>query len=224
MQLRAILPRGRRTVSGSTLLLLSVLVASLLILASTVLASANANTDAPNANSVRISQLYGGGGATTGSPTYQCDYIELFNNSASAVNLSGWSVQYASATGAFSNVDALGVATIAAHSYVLIREACGSLGAVLPYFDDSGALAMGASNGKIAVVSNSTAITGLGDPDVIDFVGYGTATTYEGSGAAPGLVNTTAALRNGGGCTDTVPYTQLSLSTHDPGKNPEGGV
>ncbi len=193
---------GRHALSGSTLLLLSVLIASLLIIVPTVLAATT--TAAPDANSVRISQIYGGGGATSGSPTFRCDYIELFNSSAAAVNLNGWSVQYASPTGTSWNVDTLAVTmTVAAHSYVLIQEGCGSLGAVLPYYDDSGALNMGASNGKIAVASNSTAITGLADPDVIDFVGYGTATTYEGSGAAPGLLNTTAAFRNNGGCTDT---------------------
>ncbi len=203
MQPRVFLPRGRRAISGSALLLLSVLIATSLIVASAILASASANTDAPEANSVRISQIYGGGGATSGSPTFRCDYIELFNSSAAAVNLSGWSVQYASASGAFSNVDALGVTTIAAHSYVLIQEGCGTIGATLPYSDDVGALNMSASNGKVAVASNAVGITGLGDPDVIDFVGYGTATTYEGAGAAPGLINTTAALRNGGGCVDT---------------------
>src|SRR5262249_27981127 len=37
----------------------------------------------------------------------------------------------------------------------------------------------------------------------IDFVGYGTANCFEGSGATPLLTNTTAALRGNGGCLDT---------------------
>ena len=41
------------------------------------------------------------------------------------------------------------------------------------------------------------------DPLVADLVGYGSATDYEASGAAPAIGNTTAALRAGGGCTDT---------------------
>ncbi len=183
------------------LLLLVLIVLALALAAPAVLAQPAA---IPGANSVRISQVYGGGGATSGSPSYQCDYIELFNNSTASISLSGWSVQYASATGSSWNVDALGVASIAAHSYVLIQEGCGTVGPPLPYSDDSGALNMSATNGKVAVVSNSSAITGVGDPDVIDFVGYGsTANQYEGSGPAPTLTNTLADLRNGNGCTDS---------------------
>ena len=41
------------------------------------------------------------------------------------------------------------------------------------------------------------------DPLAVDLVGYGSATDYEGTGAAPAIGNTTAALRAGDGCTDT---------------------
>ena len=51
---------------------------------------------------VVISQVYGGGGATTGSPTFKNDYIELFNRGNAPVSLAGMSVQYASATGNFT--------------------------------------------------------------------------------------------------------------------------
>jgi uncharacterized protein len=43
-----------------------------------------------------ISQLYGGGG-NDGS-TYTNDFVELYNRSATAVSLSGWTIQYASAS------------------------------------------------------------------------------------------------------------------------------
>src|SRR5215210_2102522 len=46
---------------------------------------------------VVISQVYGGGG--NAGATYKNDFIELFNRGTSPVNLSGWSVQYASSTG-----------------------------------------------------------------------------------------------------------------------------
>src|SRR5690606_3926417 len=46
---------------------------------------------------VVISQVYGGGGST-GAP-YANDFVELFNLGSSAVSMTGWSVQYASATG-----------------------------------------------------------------------------------------------------------------------------
>lgn len=49
------------------------------------------------ASNVAISQVYGGGG-NSGS-TLKNDFIELFNRGDSAVDISGWSVQYASRTG-----------------------------------------------------------------------------------------------------------------------------
>lgn len=49
---------------------------------------------------VVISQIYGGAGCgTAGCSTYKNDYIELHNNGSSGVNINGWAVQYASATG-----------------------------------------------------------------------------------------------------------------------------
>src|SRR5688500_10184507 len=52
---------------------------------------------------VVISQVYGGGGATTGSPAYQNDYVELFNYSSAPVSIGGWSLQYGSSTGQFAS-------------------------------------------------------------------------------------------------------------------------
>src|SRR5438046_9649459 len=46
---------------------------------------------------VVISQVYGGGGNT--GATFKNDFIELFNRGASAVNVTGWTVQYGSAGG-----------------------------------------------------------------------------------------------------------------------------
>ena len=67
-----------------------------------------------------ISQIYGGGGNT--SATYQNDYVELYNRSAGAVNITGWSLQYSSATGTFGNVSLITnlCGTIEAGQYYLI--------------------------------------------------------------------------------------------------------
>ena len=46
---------------------------------------------------VVISEVYGGGG-NSGAP-FTNDFIELYNKGTAAVDLSSWSVQYASATG-----------------------------------------------------------------------------------------------------------------------------
>ncbi len=156
---------------------------------------------APLANAVRVSQVYGGGGNT--GATYTNDFIELFNAGTTAVNVTGWSVQYASATGtSWTKTDLSG--TIQPGGYYLVQEAQGTGGSTpLPTPDATGTLAMSGTNGKVALASNATAITGKADPDVVDFVGYGSANEYEGSAAAPVLSNTTADLRAGNGCTDT---------------------
>ena len=54
----------------------------------------SANGFAFPAGDVVISQIYGGNGNA-----YKSDYVELFNRSASPINVTGWSVQYASAAG-----------------------------------------------------------------------------------------------------------------------------
>lgn len=146
-----------------------------------------------------ISQVYGGGG-NTGAP-YRNDFIELFNRGNAAVDITGWSVQYASTSGTTWQVTALS-GSIAPGQYYLVQEAGGANGVALPTPDATGTIAMAAANGKVALVNNGTMLAGS-CPSVYDFVGYGTANCFEGAAAAGALSNTTAALRNTGGCDDT---------------------
>jgi hypothetical protein len=44
-----------------------------------------------------VSQVYAGGGNS--GATYANDFVELFNRGASAIDISSWSIQYASAAG-----------------------------------------------------------------------------------------------------------------------------
>ena len=158
--------------------------------------------------SLVIRQVFGGGG-NTGAP-FVSDFVELFNRSNQPVNTAGMSVQYASATGNFSSAAtaflALPSFTVQPGQSFLIRMSDGTgAAAALPTpdanFTGTG-IAMSGTNGKVALVADAAAITGLADPDVLDFVGYGSANAFEGSGAAPALSNTTAANRAGDGCTD----------------------
>lgn len=161
---------------------------------------------------VVISQVYGGGG--NNGAVYSHDFVELFNNTAQPVTLTGHSLQYAATAGNFSagNTQTLPNITIPAGGYYLIQQAVGtntSLPALptpdlIPTAANNGTiLALGGTNGKIALVNGVTPITGSTDATVIDFVGFGTANDHEGTGATPALSNGTAALRNSDGCTDT---------------------
>ena len=185
---------------GNAFIILALLLSSAMSLLPDAMSSMAA-PQAPMANDLRISQVYGGGGNS--GATYTNDFIELFNAGTTSVDLSGWSVQYASSTGTSWQVTALS-GSIGPGEYYLVQEAQGSGGTTpLPTPDATGTIAMSGSNGKVALADSATALSGGCPTGLIDMVGYGSADCYEGSGAAPGLSNTTAALRNAGGCTDT---------------------
>jgi predicted extracellular nuclease len=164
--------------------------------------SAPAPAAAQGSTSLVISQVYGGGG--NAGALYTHDFIELFNRSESPASLSGWSVQYAATTGTTWQVTNLS-GTLQPGQYYLVEQSAGANpGTALPTPDATGSISMAAGNGKVALVSSTTALSGACPTEgVIDFVGYGTANCFEGSAAAPALTNSTSALRLESGCQDT---------------------
>src|SRR5687768_18448932 len=77
---------------------------------------------------VVISQVYGGGGNQ--GATLRNDFIELFNRGTSAIDLTGWSVQYTSATGSGTWQMTPLSGTIAPGRYFLVQQGAGSGGSV----------------------------------------------------------------------------------------------
>ena len=157
---------------------------------------------------VVVSQVYAGGGNSGASFTN--DYVELLNRGSSAVDVSGWTVQYATAAGTTWQATALSGSIQPGRFYLVQLASAGAVGAPLPAADASGTSNLAASGGKVALVRDATPLAcgaSAGScsalPVVADLVGYGTAADYEGSAAAPALTNTTAVLRAAGGCTDT---------------------
>ena len=155
-----------------------------------------------------ISQIYGGGG--NAGATYQNDYVELYNRGTTTVDIGGWSLQYASATGSGwdFNRQPLG-GTIAPGEYLPRSRSRRAEpdGAALPPANINGQINMSGTSGKIALV-NSFDGAGRQLPDsairtLMDFVGYGRADCREGTTTAPAPSNTTAIFRLGGGSTDT---------------------
>jgi len=162
----------------------------------------------PALSDVVISQIYGGGGNS--GAFYKNDYVELYNRGTAAADLTGWSVQYASAAGTSWTANAIS-GSIEPGKYYLIQLGAGTGGtADLPAPDASGTLALGASSGKIILSNSPTALTGAcpTGPTVVDRVGYGTSTSgnacnTEWNGRTANLSNTTAALRLNDGCINT---------------------
>lgn len=146
-----------------------------------------------------INEIYTGGGIL--GATLTNDFIELKNIGSTTASLNGATIQYGSATGAFTQYHTLPNITLPPGQTYLIQEGSdggGIINLVNPNlivntvlnFDGSGpivgvGLGIALTSGKVALASNTTQVTGPTASNVLDFVGYGLANQYEGSGAAP---------------------------------------
>jgi hypothetical protein len=193
--------------------LLVVALAALLLLPSAAIASTSG---------VVVSQIYGGGGNS--GATFRNDFVELFNAGSTSADLSGWSVQYATAAGTSWQTTPL-TGSIGPGRYFLVQLASGgTVGADLPAADATGTSNLAATSGKVALVSSTTALAcgaAAGScstaPGVEDLAGYGAASDFEGSGSASAPSSTLSAVRGDGGCADTGDNaTDFAAATPDP--------
>ncbi len=162
-------------------------------------------TTPPTTSGIVISQAYGAGG--NAGATFNADYVELKNITNGPLSLNGLSIQYGSATSttAWTGVSALPDVTIPAGGFYLIQmSTVGANGAALPTpdFIATPSIAMAGANGKVALVTGTTAISTCTDPTIVDLLGYGTANCAETNPSAA-LSATGAAMRINNGCTDT---------------------
>jgi hypothetical protein len=155
-------------------------------------------------NQVVISQVFGGGG-NAGAP-YKSDFIELHNRGAKRVDVTGWSVQHTSQAGTSWSNRAELTGFIEAGGYYLIQANTGANGLDLPSPNVTATFNMGATDGKVALVSSTTPLTGgcpTSDPTVVDFIGVGAGATCSEGTATSSTSNTKSASRANAGCTDT---------------------
>ena len=135
---------------------------------------------------VVIYEIYGGGG--NAGAIYKNDYVVLHNNGTSAVNISGWSMQYAASTSASWAVTNLSGSIPIGGYYLIKLSSGGAIGLDLPVpADATGTTNLNVANGKVILKNNTVAETTT-DPSgagIIDKVGYGTANGFE-TIAAPG--------------------------------------
>ncbi|MFZ4856658.1 MAG: lamin tail domain-containing protein [Desulfuromonadaceae bacterium] len=172
------------------------------LVAATAIIAALAGAGSADA-ALYISQIYGGGGATAAAPLYSNDWVQLYNSGATGINLSGYSLQYASATNltTFGLTHAL-TGTIASNSYFLIQESRGTgltgTAADPIYNQTGGALALSATTGKIALFSTTAigASTVATSANLVDLVGFGTTANFSlYPKMTSNLSTTTSALR-----------------------------
>ena len=134
---------------------------------------------------VVISELYVGG--NSGSGLYYSDYVELYNSSESDINVSGWTIQYASETGNFASQTFQLNGIIKSKSFFLIEGTTthSNGGAVLPVSADNvSTLQFNRNGGKVALVSDNTPLTGTNPTtsNIVDLIGYGSSVNgFEGT-------------------------------------------
>ena len=145
---------------------------------------------------VKISQVH------TWSSVYANDFVELYNTGASAVNLSGWSVQYTGPAGNTWDMTPL-TGTIPAHAHYLVALSAAAGLMPLPTPNDSGTTQMNPSGGKVFLVTDGGPLSGhCPNVDrVTDYVLWGNAVCSVPT--APELSSPTAIFRLGGGCVDS---------------------
>ena len=157
-----------------------------------------------------ISQLYATGGASDAA--WKNDFIELFNRGERSVDLSGWSLQYASAGGSDWQVTQL-TGTLKPGRYYLVAEAGANeaVGAELPTPDRAGSIDLSAEAGQVALVDGQAPLACDAELEacfaasgVHDFLAYGPAGgTHAGLAPARAPAPGEALLRLAAGCADS---------------------
>ncbi|WP_457100111.1 ExeM/NucH family extracellular endonuclease [Microbacterium sp. P5_E9] len=150
---------------------------------------------------VLINEVYGGGGNSGGA--YNRDFIELVNTQSTAVDVTGWAVQYGAAGNTTFGAKTVLTGIIPAGGSLLVGEAPGTATtqpAITPDID--GTIAISGTAGKVALTSTSdtlvcaNAAACAGDPAVVDLVGWGASVVFAGANAAPGTANSTSTSRD----------------------------
>ncbi|WP_162621947.1 ExeM/NucH family extracellular endonuclease [Microbacterium suaedae] len=159
---------------------------------------------APDGSGLVISEVYGGGG-NSGAPLTN-DFVELYNPTEAAIDLTELRLEYkSSGGGSGGTLDLEG--TVGPGAYFLVQlSGGGGSGEPLPTPDQLGSMNMSASNGRVYLYEGDGQFPATegdlaGTTGLVDMIGYGSAVSYE-TAAAGRLSNTTSASRDVDG-TDT---------------------
>jgi|GEM_PF-4117046 len=152
-----------------------------------------------------ISQIYGAGGNS--GAIWLNDYVELFNPTAVAVDVTGWSVQYQTQNSNTWSVSAVLNGSIQPNRYYLVALGSGgAVGSPLPTPDATGTTNLNSTQGKVILVTSSSTLPDGCPGTYVDRVGYGSTTVVcrEGSAnATQPSSNSLSMCRRLNGCQDT---------------------
>ena len=180
---------------------------------------------------VVINEVYAGGGSGVTGTTYTRDFVELYNSGLIAVSLSGYSLQYASAGGIFSNTIVLfGLgSTIAPGDYLSVATGtAGAAGATLAAGTGAGFVTYVAPTSSASLSNTGGSVRLYNGTSTVDVIGFGTATQGTSPAAdpkfettvAPAPTNTTTSL----GRTNFVDTNNNSVDFTNMTPSPNGGT
>ncbi|WP_198416853.1 MULTISPECIES: ExeM/NucH family extracellular endonuclease [Cryobacterium] len=189
-------------------LALASLIGACLAVAPVVAFPAQANTAGTG---VVINEAYLSGGSA--GAAFSAKFVELYNPTNTAIDLSAWSLQYRKATGVVTDSPAAVAltGTIPAKGYYLVSggsNANGANGAALPTPDQVSTLNPSGTTGTLILANSTTPLSlesgnAAGNPNVIDLVGYGASLTFEGAVAPAPSSNTDVKSLNRSAAADT---------------------
>src|SRR5215218_278380 len=152
----------------------------------------------PAGTGLVINEAYLNGGSA--GATYTNRYVELYNPTGSAINLSTYSLQYRAATSTGSSTTTVPLTgSIASHGYwTLVGGSNGANGVAVPGGDQTatGFNASGSAGGTITLASVTTAVDPSSSVSIVDKLGYGTSNSPEGTAAGTGYNVTTSLGRS----------------------------
>ncbi|MFW6187322.1 MAG: ExeM/NucH family extracellular endonuclease, partial [Actinomycetota bacterium] len=139
---------------------------------------------APDGAQVVIHEAYTNGGSA--GAVYRNKFVELHNPTDEPVDLTGWSLQYRSATGAAATSSTVALSgTIPAGGYFLVQGASnGGSGTALPTADLSTSFSPAGTAGTILLSDGAERLSpGTGSiteaDGIVDLLGYGSSNTFE---------------------------------------------
>lgn len=166
-----------------------------------------------------ISEIYGGGGDAGSS--FRNDYVILKNIGSENAVLKGATIQYVSSADNSTQYHLLPEINLVPGQTFLIQEGSGGGGVSdLPtpdfiagnvmnsegYRTSDNGINIDRISGRLILASDGTRVLSAGDPNVLDFVNYGSTVQFAGTGTAVSANSTTAFKRMENNITNTFDF------------------